>query len=174
MLIQVQKQPNYLRTLQPSPNEEMCRMPAIRSQVVKKDPGARGHSNDADHEASGENHNHNSRNNWAKSVGTNSKTRGVAVVTHLVERGALTRPSWINIQSRKMLPTEQRSYDLGQLSLSLRKARVWRYHPATTFDNLQPLPMLCATIQSNGPPPTVISKVRDFTLEPIIVVLGYL
>ena len=85
-------------------------MPAIRSQVVKKDPGARGHSNDADHEASGENHNHNSRNNWAKSVGTNSKTRGVAVVTHLVERGALTRPSWINIQPHKMLPMEQRSY----------------------------------------------------------------
>ena len=52
MLIQVQKQPNYLRTLQPSPNEEMCRMPAIRNQEVKKDPGTRGHSTDADHEAS--------------------------------------------------------------------------------------------------------------------------
>ena len=29
------------------------------------------------------------RTNWAKSVGTNSKTQGVAAVTHLVERGAL-------------------------------------------------------------------------------------
>ena len=32
--------------------EEVRRMPAIRSQVVKKDPGTRGHSTDADHEAS--------------------------------------------------------------------------------------------------------------------------
>ena len=151
-------------------------MPAIRSQVVKKDPGARGHSNDADHEASGENHNHNSRNNWAKSVGTNSKTRGVAVVTHLVERGALTRPSWINIQPRKAARCcswNKGTRYLGQLSLSLRKARVWRYHPATTFDNLATTTDALCDDSANGPPSTVISKVRDFTLEPIIVVLGY-
>lgn len=41
-------------------------MPAIRSQVVKKDPGTRGHSTDADHEASGENNNHNNKNKLGK------------------------------------------------------------------------------------------------------------